>query len=50
MDTCNINHLRTRVLSSGRGTPLFNLTKQDGDPPMVLDVEGGRLELETDGY
>jgi hypothetical protein len=49
---CNSPLCRTRKFGIGAngGTPLFsNLTKQDSDPPIwFLDVEGGRLELETD--
>ena len=49
---CNSPLCRTRKYGIGAngGTPLFsNLTKQDSDPPIwFLDVEGGRLELETD--
>tara|TARA_R110002020_G_scaffold103231_1_gene241711 strand:- start:2299 stop:3822 length:1524 start_codon:yes stop_codon:yes gene_type:complete len=49
---CNSSLCRTRKFGIGAngGTPLFsNLTKQDSDPPIwFLDVEGGRLELETD--
>ena len=49
---CNSPLCRTRKygIGAGGGTPLFsNLTKQDSDPPIwFLDVEGGRLELETD--
>jgi hypothetical protein len=49
---CNSPLCRTRKhgIGANGGTPLFsNLTKQDSDPPIwFLDVEGGRLELETD--
>ena len=49
---CNSPLCRTRKYGIGAndGTPLFsNLTKQDSEPPIwFLDVEGGRLELETD--
>ena len=49
---CNSPLCRTRKhgIGASGGTPLFsNLTKQDSDPPIwFLDVEGGRLELETD--
>ena len=49
---CNSPLCRTRKFGIGAngGTPLFsNLTKQDSEPPIwFLDVEGGRLELETD--
>ena len=49
---CNSPLCRTRKFGIGAsgGTPLFsNLTKQNSDPPIwFLDVEGGRLELETE--
>ncbi len=49
---CNSPLCRTKKFGIGAssGTPLFsNLTKQDSEPPIwFLDVEGGRLELETD--
>ena len=49
---CNSPLCRTRKhgIGANGGTPLFsNLTKQDSEPPIwFLDVEGGRLELETD--
>ena len=49
---CNSPLCRTRKFGVGAsgGTPLFsNLTKQNSDPPIwFLDVEGGRLELETE--
>ena len=49
---CNSPLCRNRKhgIGDNGGTPLFsNLTKQDSDPPIwFLDVEGGRLELETD--
>jgi hypothetical protein len=49
---CNSPLCRTRKYGIGAsgGTPLFsNLTKQNSDPPIwFLDVEGGRLELETE--
>lgn len=49
---CNSTVCRTRKfgIGSSGGTPQFsNLTKQNSDPPIwFLDVEGGRLELETD--
>ena len=49
---CNSSLCRTRKFGVGAsgGTPLFsNLTKQNSDPPIwFLDVEGGRLELETE--
>jgi hypothetical protein len=51
---CNSPLCRTRKYGIGAdgGTPLFsNLTKQNSDPPIwFLDVEGGRLELETDDF
>ena len=49
---CNSPLCRTRKYGIGAsgGTPLFsNLSKQNSDPPIwFLDVEGGRLELETE--
>jgi len=49
---CNSPLCRTKKYGVGAagGTPLFsNLTKQNSDPPIwFLDVEGGRLELETE--
>jgi len=49
---CNSPVCRTRRYGIGNsgGMPLFsNLTKQDSEPPVwFLDVENGRLELETE--
>ena len=49
---CNSPLCRTRKYGVGAsgGAPLFsNLSKQNSDPPIwFLDVEGGRLELETE--